>query len=126
SLVDLPRTTDPGDRATMEVLHWAQSPALFTDLNLCSLIVGRMANISLEHGNSDASCVAYVFLGMILGSRFGAFQAGFRFGKLGLALLERFGPLRFKARVYAGFGHRVRPWTRHSRYGLDMLRRAIE
>lgn len=126
SLVDLPRTTDPACRATMEVLHWAQSPALFTDLNLCSLIVGRMANISLEHGNSDASCVAYVFLGMILGSRFGDFHAGYRYGKLGLELLERFGPLRFKARVYVGFGHRISPWTRHTREGLDLLRRAID
>jgi len=30
-----------------------------------------MANLSLEHGNSDGSCYAYVWLGVILGPYFG-------------------------------------------------------
>ena len=43
-----------------------------------------MANLSLEHGNSDGSCYRLcLVLGMILGPRFGDYQAGFRFGKLG-------------------------------------------
>ena len=38
-------------------------PALFTDRNLLSLVICRMVNLSLEHGNSDAIvfrlCVAW-------------------------------------------------------------------
>ncbi|MFP2927953.1 AAA family ATPase [Pyxidicoccus sp. 3LG] len=126
SLVDLPRMTDPVHRATMDVLTSAQSPALFTDKNLLGLVVCRMANLSLEHGNSEASCLAYVWLGMFLGAGFGDFQRGYRFGRLGFDLLESRGPQRLKARVYLGFGHRVSPWTRHLRTSPDLLRRGFE
>ena len=66
-LVDLPPMTDPEHRATMDVLALAQSPALFTDEKLHSLVICRMVNLSLEHGNSDGSCIGYVWLGTILG-----------------------------------------------------------
>ena len=62
-LVDLPLMTDPDRRATMDVLTALVAPALFTDENLLCLVVCRMANLSLEHGNSDGSCFAYVWLG---------------------------------------------------------------
>ena len=45
-------------------------PAMFTDENLHALVVCRMVNLSLEHGNSDASCFAYVSLGMLAGAAF--------------------------------------------------------
>jgi len=50
-----------------------------------------MAALSLEHGNSDGSCLAYVWLGGILGTYFGDYQTGFRFGRLGLDLVEKRG-----------------------------------
>ena len=79
-------------------------PALFTDENLLCLVVARMVNLSLEHGNSDGSCFAYVCSAWSLGPHFGDYQAAFRFGKLGLDLVEKRGLDRFKARVYRCFG----------------------
>ena len=64
---DLPPMTDPRCRATIDVLNASQGAALFTDENLLCLLVGRMANLSLEHGNTDASCLAYVWLGKTAG-----------------------------------------------------------
>lgn len=125
-LVDSPPATDPACCATMLVLTDGEAPALFTDENLHCLLVCRMANLSLEYGNSDSSCIAYVWLGVLLGPRFGDYRMGFRFGKLGLDLLERCGPLRLKARVYLGFGHRINPWTRHMRAGVELLRRGFD
>jgi PAS domain S-box-containing protein len=125
-LVNLPLMTDPEWRATMDVLTAVVSPALFTDENLLCLVICRMANLSLEHGNSDGSCFAYVWLGMILGPHFGDYRAGFRFGKLGLDLVEQRGLRRFEARVYLIFGHRVIPWTQPIRTGRPLVRRAFE
>ena len=62
---------------------------------------------------------------MILRSRFGNFEAGFRFGRLGIDLVERQGLDRFKARIYSDFGHLINPWTRHLRDGDDWVRRAL-
>ena len=90
-LIDLPLMTDPASLATLDVLTKLVPPAFFTDANLLALVICRAVNLSLERGNSDASCVAYVVLGMIAGARFGDYQAGFRFGQLGYDLVERRG-----------------------------------
>jgi PAS domain S-box-containing protein len=125
-VVASPPMTDPGWRATMDVLTAVVSPALFTDENLVCLVICRMANLSLEHGISDAGCFAYVWLGNLIGPHFGAYREGFRFGKLGLDLTEQRGLRRFEARVYLVFGGRVIPWTQPIRAGQSLLRRAFD
>nr|WP_246738451.1 ATP-binding sensor histidine kinase [Bradyrhizobium sp. CCBAU 051011] len=122
ALLDLPRMTDPIARGTMDVLTVLVSPAWFIDENLRRLIIARMTNLSLEFGNSDASCLAYILLGTVLGPDFHDYEAGYRFTQLGLDLVERYGLDRFKSRVYLGFGS----WTRHVRTGRPLLRRAFD
>ena len=56
ALLDLPRMADALWKATMEVLAAVVTPALYTDENLYCLVIGRIANTSLEHGNS---CLLY-------------------------------------------------------------------
>ncbi|TCK88221.1 PAS domain S-box-containing protein [Paraburkholderia sp. BL9I2N2] len=125
-LLELPLMTDPVCRATLDVLTAVQPPAHATDMNLYCLVAGRMANLSLEHGNSDGSGFAYVMLGMTLGPQFGDYESGFRFGKLGVDLVEKHRMDRFKARVYAGFGAFIVPWTAHIRSGRAILRLAFD
>ncbi|SIO27717.1 PAS domain S-box-containing protein [Bradyrhizobium erythrophlei] len=125
-LLDLPLMTDPDRRATMDVLTVLTSPALFTDLNLFRLVVGRMASLSLEYGNSDGSSLAYAWLGGVLGTHFGDYQAGFRFGQLGLDLVEKRCLDRFRARVYLVFAVHVAHWTQPLATSRAFLRRAFE
>ena len=124
SLIDLPPVSDPDCRATMDVLQSTISPALITDTNLHDLVVGRIARLSLAHGNSDASSLAYVRLATMLGRRFGDYAKGFRFGKLGFDLVEQHGLSRFKAAVYLNFAASVIPWTKHLSTGLELIRRS--
>ena len=70
-LIDLPLMTDSDSHASLDVLTEVVTPALFTDENLLALVLCRMVNLSLEYGNSDGSCFAYVWLGMILGPLWG-------------------------------------------------------
>src|SRR5262249_33380738 len=100
--------------------------ALWSDENLFCLVICRMANLSLEHGNTDASCFAYVCLGMLLGPRFGNYAAGFSFGKLGQDLVEQRGLRQFEGRVSLIFGGCVLPWTQPIRTGRSLVRRAFE
>ncbi len=125
-LVDLPLMNDPACCATLNVLAEVVTPALFTDKNLLSLVICRMVNLSLESGNSDGSCFAYVWMGMILGPHFDNYQAGFRFGKLGYDLVEKRGLHRYQARAYMSFGNLVMPWTKHIRSGRNLVRRAFD
>src|SRR5580700_1809952 len=125
-LVDLPLMSDALSLATQDVLTKVVPAALFTDPNLLSLVICRMVNLSLEHGNSDGSCFAYVFLGMIAGPHFDNYKVGFQFGRLGYALVEKRGLHRYRARTYMAFGSFVMPWTRHVRTGRDLIRRAFD
>jgi PAS domain S-box-containing protein len=124
-LIDLPPLADPVCSALLDVLTAAHAPAHFTDVNLLALIIARMVNLSIGHGNGDGSPLGYVYLGIILESRFGDYKAGFRLGKLGVDLVERAGLDRFKAHAYLNFGNAINPWTRHVRTSLDLLQTAL-
>ncbi len=124
-LVNLPAMTDENWQATIRVLTIVQTAAQYFDENLHSLIICRMVNLSLEHGNCDASCYAYVMFAMLLGPRFGTYQTGFHFGSLALNLVEKDGFGRFKARVLMCFGALVSPWTQHLRIGRTLIQRAF-
>jgi hypothetical protein len=118
--------SDPGWQATMDVLTPLLPAALFSDQRLFSLVVARMANVSLEHGHTDGSCLAYVWLGLLLGPSFNNYPAAFAFGQLGLNLLEKRGLNRFRARVLLDFSHVVNPWMQHARVGPGLVRRAFD
>jgi PAS domain S-box-containing protein len=125
-LIELPLMSDPASLATMDVLTKIGPPSLHTDAHLFSLVICRAVNLSLESGNCDGSCFAYVRLGMVAGSRFDDYQAAYRFGRLGHDLVERHGLKRFQARTYMCFGGFVLPWTRHVREGRDLLHRGLQ
>src|SRR5262245_45634532 len=103
-LIDLPLMTNPDVLDVLDVLVEVLSAALFSDENLSSLVICRMVNLGLEHGNSGGSCFAYVWLAIIAGPRFGNYKDGFRFGRLGYDLVEKRGLKRFQARTYYSFG----------------------
>jgi PAS domain S-box-containing protein len=126
ALIDLPLMSDAASLATLDVLTKLVAPAFYTDGNLLALITCRAVNLSLERGNCDGSCFAYVLLGSFGGPRFGDYQAGYRFGRLGYDLVEGRGLKRFQARTYMDFGNVVLPWTKHIRAGRDLVLRAFE
>jgi len=125
-LIDLSPVTDPRQRAILDVLASVLAPIFLTsNANLFRLVVGRMANLSLAHGNSDGSVLAYSYLNFIVGAEYGDYALGFRFGKLAVDLLDK-GLFRFRARVELMFGATVIPWTQPMRSGLVWLRRSLQ
>src|SRR5262249_46766042 len=125
-LVDLPVMTNPDVLDALHVLTEVVTPAYYYDENLSSLVICHMVNLSLEHGNSDGSCFAYVWFAIIAGPRFGNYKDGFRFGRLGYELVENRGLKRYQARTYMSFGNIVMPWAKHVREGRDLVRRAFD
>ena len=124
-LVALPRMKDPAWCATIDVLSTFTSPALFSDTTLGCLVLGRIINLSLEHGHTDGSCFAYVYSNLAFGCRFGDYRSGFRFAKLGLDLMEQRKLFRFKPRVYLGFAI-ANSWIEHVSASHALLRRAFD
>ncbi|MBY5399472.1 AAA family ATPase [Rhizobium leguminosarum] len=125
-LVNLPRMSDPDWLAAMDVLAYTILPAILTDGNLEDLIYTQMVSLSLQYGNCDASCYAYVSIMVPLGLRFGDYDSGGRFGDVGLALVDEHGMDRFKTRTYTCYACFVVPWTRHLRISETFSRKAIQ
>jgi PAS domain S-box-containing protein len=124
-LIELPLMNDPASLATLDVLTKLFAPAMYRDANLASLVMCRAVNLSLEHGNSDGSCFAYVIVGMVAGARFGDYHTAFRLAQLGYDLVEQRGLKRFQARTYLNFAVQVLPWARHVKVSRDLMCRAL-
>ncbi|MBV8139849.1 MAG: AAA family ATPase, partial [Deltaproteobacteria bacterium] len=124
NVVELPLMTDPPSLATMDIL--TKLSGIFRDGNLHAMVTCRAVNLSLELGNCDASCFAYVCLGAIAGWRFDDYPSGFRFGSAGHELLERRGWKRLQPWIDLLFASLVIPWARHVKHGRELLHRAIE
>ena len=125
-LIDLPLMEDAGTQATMDVLTKVTPSAQTTDKNLNRLLLAYVVNLSMEYGNSAASCVGYVLIGRVLAEDFGSYQAALRFGQLGLNLVDERGLDAFKARVYVNFGTGISYLSQHVRFGRALLLRASE
>jgi len=125
-LIDLPFMDDPASLATLDVLTKIFPTAIFVDENLLCMTVCRAVNLSMEQGNSDASCIAYVYFGKIAGPRFGDYKAALQFGQLGYDLVEKRGLRRFQARTYLWFAQFVLPWTKHVRTCRGLMAQAFD
>ncbi|MDB5864762.1 MAG: histidine kinase, partial [Betaproteobacteria bacterium] len=122
--VNLPLMSDPASLATLDVLTKLSAPANFISADLVCVILCRAANLSLERGHSDGSCVALALIGMLAAPRFGDYQAVIRLAQLGYELVERRGLKRFQAETYI-YAATVMQWTQHPRAGRDLLREAF-
>ncbi len=124
-LSDLPLLDDPDVLDMLDVFTEIVHPAMFFDERLATLVVCRMVNLCLEHGNCDAACFGYVWFGMFAGPRFNNYKDGRRFGRLGYDLVERRGLTRYQARTYISFGTLI-TWARHATEGRELVRRAFD
>ena len=125
-LVDEPLVTDPDTLDLFEVLTELITPAVFFDHNLCAIVIYCIVNLSLERGITDASCFAFVWFGMITAPRLDKHDDAVRFGQLGYDLLHKRGLRRYEARTCMCFGSVVVPWSKHARYGRDLIRHAFD
>ena len=125
-LMDLPLVVDSEVLDTLDVFTEIVTPSILFDEHLSTLVVCRLVTLSLEHGNSDAACFAYVWLAMFAGPRLGNYKDGFRFGQLGYDLVEKRGLTRYQARTYMSLGAMVMPWAQHVANGRELVRRAFD
>lgn len=103
-LVYLPDMTDPYKLAVMEVLMALTPVAYLLNENFFVLVVLKIVNISLKHGNCYVSAFGYGVYGLLIGSGFGKYREGYEFGKLGLALNDRLNHIEVKSKCHFNFG----------------------
>ncbi|MDB6151775.1 MAG: histidine kinase [Chthoniobacteraceae bacterium] len=125
-LAALPGMTDPEMHSAMSILEVLYTGALCTDQNLFLSWSCHMVDISLTHGNCDASAMGYGYMGLALGPVFGRYREGYDFGKLGYDLVEKHGLLAYKAKINFIFGDCINCWHRHLGTDMEYLRVAFD
>lgn len=126
ALFELPQLNNPRILAVIEQLIHLWAPAANLNQNLTNLIMLKIVDLSLLHGNADVSSYGYAGYGMFLGTKLGAFETGSAFGNLAVRLNDRFNNSALKAKVYFVHGAFVQPWTVHLNQSLPFLRTAYQ
>jgi predicted ATPase/class 3 adenylate cyclase/tRNA A-37 threonylcarbamoyl transferase component Bud32 len=131
-LVHLPLVTDPVPSQAMKILLNIAAAAYFVDQNLFLLINLRIFNLTLKYGSSIASGLAYGGYGILLGSGFGDYRLGYRYGELALKVDDIFDELfsaeigNLKNKGYFGHAIMIMPWCEHMCNSLPHLRIAYQ
>jgi PAS domain S-box-containing protein len=125
-LVELAPMQDTVALSTVQALTTLFPTALNFDGNLACLTIFKVITLSLEHGNSDASCLGYANFPRVAGRLFGHYRAGLEFGQLGCDLAQRRSLERYQARTLLSFSIFVSRWVQPVRNCADQLREAFD
>ncbi len=121
-LVDEPDVEDADIRASMRLLALLGAPAYFSGADVLVFLFARAVNLSLMHGPSPYSAFAYVLYGGIHNALTGQYDIGYGFGKLALALAQRFGNRAEECRTLEVYGVLVHHWKAPLRDSLPLLK----
>ncbi len=102
-LIDLPLLTDPEATAAMQLLGQLFSAIFLGAPGLLPILSCSMVSLSLQFGNAPTAAMGYAVHGVTL-CNFGDVEAGYRFGRLAIDLLEQFKLPQPKAIILALFG----------------------
>jgi predicted ATPase/transcriptional regulator with GAF, ATPase, and Fis domain len=113
SLIGLPVMSHPETRMVMNILTDIWSPAyILGDAPLARLISATMVRLSLTHGNLEESAYGYVTHAITVGPVRGDYRSAYEFGRLALAVNERFADSRRRAKIHQQFHAHVNLWRR--------------
>jgi signal transduction histidine kinase len=110
----------------MRILSKGSSAAYFTLPEMVPLVALESAIISTKHGCAAESAFGYAGYGLILSAYLGNIETGYRFGKLALGLLERFGTKARQARTLVVVYSLVQHWKEHAEQSIKPLLRAYQ
>ncbi|MBD2128120.1 trifunctional serine/threonine-protein kinase/ATP-binding protein/sensor histidine kinase [Microcoleus sp. ZQ-A2] len=121
-LINLTDMTEPEPQAAIHILSSISAAAYIANPELMILIVSSMVNLSIKYGHTTWSAFSYACQGLILCGVAQDIELGYKFGKLGLTLVEQLNPKRGKARALEVLGAHVMHWKEHFRETLPILR----
>ncbi|WP_165848135.1 trifunctional serine/threonine-protein kinase/ATP-binding protein/sensor histidine kinase [Paraburkholderia lacunae] len=122
-LVDLPAMTDQRIGATMALLTALEAAHFYPSSGLVLLHLAMMVRLTLRHGVTAASVQGLAWYGVSIAEHCDAYEEGFEFAKVALALVERHGFERYRSATLVALDQ-VSVWTQPLSYALDRARDA--
>lgn len=126
SLYELPEMTDPALLSAMRIFINLFSPVCISNPALLSTIAFTMLELCLREGNSPQAAFAYVFYGVLLCTEMNEIEAGYKFGRLALQVLDKFESSDIKCKVHEVFNAFIRHWKEPARASIEALRQTVQ
>lgn len=113
SLIELPVMTDLDVRMVLNILTtiWS-STYILGDAILARLISATMVRLSLTHGNAEESAYGYVTHAITVGPVLQDYESAYQFGRLALAVNEKFNDSRLRAKIHQQVHAHVNLWRK--------------
>jgi predicted ATPase/GAF domain-containing protein len=105
SILDAPVLTDPERQTILRILAELMLPVYMSAPHLYSFVMAKSAHLSLLYGNFPTCATIYVCYGFFLAGVLGRYAESLRFGKLALAIVEKFDAKDLATVVYFTFGY---------------------
>lgn len=121
----LPAMTDELSRAKMLLLNSLMNPAYFADANAMAVMIFRMCELSLAHGNAPESAFAWNNYGFVLCHIRGRYDEGHRFGEMAMAMVDEPEARGIRSRVQFTFTSMIDHWQEPLRQTYPGYRRAF-
>ncbi|RQR27406.1 GAF domain-containing protein [Burkholderia sp. Bp9142] len=123
ALVDLPVMTDTRVEATMALLTALEAAMFYPSGGLMLLHFATMVRLTLQHGVTAASVQGLAWYGVSIAQHHDAYDDGFAFAQVALALVDRHGFERYRSATLIALDQ-VSVWTRPLSYALECARDA--
>jgi len=123
-LIHLPEMRSEEPRVAMNILMSLFGIAYSRGQEFGGLVISRMMNLTLRHGNADVSSYAYALYGLLLSAGFRMYDTGRRLATLGLQLSERFDNRLLRGRCNFVFATLHNHWTKPAETNREYLHEA--
>ena len=117
---------DPAKRALVDVLFKTNAPAFMAKPEVSVLIGLKAVRLAIEHGNAPMSPYFYDNYGIINNATGGELDVSFRFGQLGIDLLQKPGYAEIESSTHFLFGAFNSHWRRPIAVSQEHLRHAVK
>ena len=126
-LIDAPVMTDRAQILAVRLLMEIFAAAFLSGSgNLFPFLVLKSVNLSLRYGNSPETAFSYAAYGMLLCGVLDDPALGYAFGRLAVAMNDRFDDIALKSRVIYLYAMFVMHWSEHWSNMTPWFRRGIE
>ncbi|MDJ0765003.1 MAG: AAA family ATPase [Myxococcota bacterium] len=116
-LYDKPDMTKPELLAAMTLLKTILAPTYLANPDMYPTVIFKMTQLSVKYGNAPESAIAYNVYGVVLCGILYDFETGYRFGQMGLKLIEKYNARHLQAMAYLLNYTFIHHWT----HGLESI-----
>ena len=121
-----PEVSDKDQVVAMQILANMSSPAYFYGQEALLLVLFRIIQISLKHGNAPVSAYAYAVYGFVAAVKLFDLKTAKTFVDLSMKMNAKYDDLMFRCKIYFVSSHFVRHWYEPAPLALATLKEGYE